>query len=431
MAMSPWDFEGADWENPNPCDYRYWDSLLEALQTRLEVITRDELGGAWYWLPSFQLPVMPAFTNHQGTTDLHRLCLTFADALDVLAGYFADPTERDSWQGFPNLLGRIPDTYCQRSDGVVAFSTAERLDCFSNRAGCHYRTLPPVGSPASAYGDWIKTCRNALDMLTLYAPSYVPGIALWAGVDWNDQIPGHASLADARAANDTNLRRYLRVLRSGTPEAYTWPWDGSTYDTSNTHRVTTGGGHYSHSIRNPGSFESYTTSTWRGYITWDNVTVDAFSECTTTEELTLDFGANLWPKDYAIDYSTEELDADMRRSTVNRSEHEPPVYPDRHGVPLWYPHRDIDGEVLLLLHVGHDLRLQGCSLLPQPAAFESPFPAGFQIHRLGRLSEKPTFTIGDADAIPSSTPVDADHREGTRGTKYLFWVLVDYAPKTD
>ena len=98
-------------------------------------------------------------------------------------------------------------------------------------------------------------------------------------------------------------------------------------------------------------------------------------------------------------------------------------------MPLYYPHRDIDGEVLLLLHAGSDLWLHGGPGLPEPATFESPHPEGFQVHRLGKLSEHPTFTIGDADAIPASTPVSASKREGTRGAAYRFWVLVDYAPK--
>ena len=66
--------------------------------------------------------------------------------------------------------------------------------------------------------------------------------------------------------------------------------------------------------------------------------------------------------------------------------------------PLFYPHRTTDGNVILLLRAGTDLRRFGGVTLEELSTYENTIPEGFHIFNLGALSESPTFTLGNEAA---------------------------------
>ena len=254
--------------------------------------------------------------------------------------------------------------------------------------GCHYNELPQAGSPASSYAGFLKAARNALNLMTVYAPDYVPAERCYAGIDYNPYMSGSVSQETEHTQNRETMERYLRVVKTGTPETYR----KHTYFTDTFLEHVTSGAELSRTVHeNPGTMTVYTASIWRGE--YDGV--QRYDEYTANPRLRFDFGLSLSPHYYSMENryakipGTHDWDGDDYDITVSRATR------DYSFTPLFYPHRATDGAVILLLHTGTDLRRLGGVTLDSPVTYESTIPAGFHTFDVGKLSESPTFTLGD------------------------------------
>ena len=376
-ARCGWNFEGSNWENPNALDYKYWACIRAAIEERWWVLFRDRTNEA---------PGLDAISPHRFVVN-NAVCRRIGTCLNTMAEFFADPAGRENWQDFPNTLGRIRPTYF--FDGTFwTQKTQARTDYLYNRNGCHYNELPQAGSPASSYAGFLKAARNALNLMTVYAPDYVPAERCYAGIDYNPYMSGSVSQETEHTQNRETMERYLRVVKTGTPETYR----KHTYFTDTFLEHVTSGAELSRTVHeNPGTMTVYTASIWRGE--YDGV--QRYDEYTANPRLRFDFGLSLSPHYYSMENryakipGTHDWDGDDYDITVSRATR------DYSFTPLFYPHRATDGAVILLLHTGTDLRRLGGVTLDSPVTYESTIPAGFHTFDVGKLSESPTFTLGD------------------------------------
>lgn len=408
-----WNFDGADWENPNPLDFRYWASIRAAIEERWIILFRDRIS---------HNPQLDAISPYQFIVN-NAICRTIGSCLDTLADYFIDPDGRENWADFPNLLGKFQPVfpYDIRAEHTLQV-VADRL---YNRKDCHYNILPLGGSPAISYGDFLKSCYNALNKLTIYAPEVVPCeeyLAIDAGngeaTFWEDLQVYHSQ----EALHSKNLeikQRWARVARSGISETYR---EHTSYgDTTSTQY----GAFLSNTYRpNPSQCTNFTTSHWYG----SSETEQSYGESLRNYQLTFDLGlfsspviyhvkayrtrlSDTWDDNFRYDY-----DITVYRETGSQK---PSI--------LYYPRRPLDGNILLLLYAGmYPTASQIYGYPDIPDTYESPISEGFHIFDIGKISDSATFTLGDENTIPSYYPVSQDHPLHTVGASYCCYFLIDY-----
>ncbi|MDO4571694.1 MAG: hypothetical protein Q4D38_15035 [Planctomycetia bacterium] len=142
--------------------------------------------------------------------------------------------------------------------------------------------------------------------------------------------------------------------------------------------------------------------------------------------LRFDFGLSFSPhfygtkNEYVLIPDTHDWDGDDYDVTVSRKS------TDYDFTPLFYPHRAANGNVILLLRAGTDMRRFGGVTLEEPSTYENTIPEEFHVFNLGALSENPTFTLGNEAAFPSFQTVAENHPKHTAGAAFFYYFLVDY-----
>ena len=265
--------------------------------------------------------------------------------------------------------------------------------------------------------------------MTIYAPASVPTERCYAGIDYNPYMSGSTSQETEHSKNQETMERWLRVVKSGVPETYrTHMYFTDTF----IGRVLSGAELSKVAAENPGSLKSFTTSVWRGksdrYDEQGNLvgTEQYYDEYTANPRLRFEFGLSFSPyfygtkNEYALIPDTYDTDGDDYDVTVSRTSREIPF------TPLFYPHRAMNGDVILLLHAGTELERFGGGSLGEPSTYESTIPEGFHVFNLGALSENPTFTLGNETAFPSFQTVTETHPKHTAGAAFFYYFLVDY-----
>ena len=414
-----WHFAGSDWTNPNPLDFRYWACIRAAIEERWEILFHDRLTVS---------PQLETISEYRFVVN-NAICQRIGTCLDTLANYFVDPTGRENWSDFPNTLAKIRPT--RYYDGTSwNTKTYERDDHLFNRDGCHYNALPPAGSPAIYYGNFLKSCYNALNFLTIYAPEKLLCEQCYVGSDYNPYLGGSTPQETAHSQKIKMMERWLRVVKSGNSETYRT--HTTTTDTYN-HTVYIGTQFFTNAVTNPAFMKFFTLSVWRGesgiYDEQGNriATQPLYDEIISNFRVKFDFGLSLSPTVYTIQIirvkipDTHDQDGDDYDVTVSRTSSNQTTY------ELFYPHRPTDGNILLLLHAGTDLSPFGASSIGSPAVFHSPISAGFHKIHVGKLSQKPTISLGDENAFPPYQPVDANTPSHYCGAVYFYYFLIDYA----
>lgn len=221
----------------------------------------------------------------------------------------------------------------------------------------------------------------------------------------------------------------MRVVKSGDSETYRvhtyftdtyLPHVSSSAELSRT------------AVENSGTMQAYTASIWRGeYDRYDEQgnfigTQQYYDEYTDNPQLKFDFGLSFSSSQFRIQSqytkipNTNDWDGDdyvvtdFQTSYVNSF------------TPLFYPHRTAGGNVILLLHAGADLQQFGRVTIETPIAYENSIFEGFHVFDVGKLSDSPTFTLGNETAFPSFYPVSETHSKHTIGAAFFYYFWVDY-----
>lgn len=420
MAVNSWNFENSDWEDPNPQDFRYWACIQEAIRERYALIYRDRAG------TKERFPNLDEISPYRMVAD-NEICKKIQTFLNALAPYFIDPSDRANWSDFPNTLGlRRATFYYSETRNSWRTQTPATTDYLFNREGCRYNVLPLAGSPASCYSDFLKACRNALNLMTIYAPNYVPAEWCQSGI-WGceDSGCGSATQAAEREHNENRLAIYLRVLNTGISETVIEHFFAK--DTSS-------GGHGDSksylkktSFQNPSSISSYRVS-WCLYP-------GEYEEYCVNERLTFDFSLSFSPLEF---YSTDTHVMIPDTGDDSGDDYEITYFRDSRSnstQPVYFYHRPLDGNILVLLYSDTNLQCYGgdkihdaSTNIDVPTTYESVsnIPLGFHVFDVGALSTNSTFTIGDENALPASLPVSESEPRKISGATYLYYVLLDY-----
>ena len=426
-AVTSWNFTGADWTAPDAADYRYWRAIYNAVQERLNTVANDALFVQTGQYISDILPGMPAITDR--AEGRHAWCRQIASILDTLADWFADPDGRQSWQDFPDTLGFVRERK-YISSGYVYTKTGRHSRALSNRTGCHYCTLPPAGSPFSEYAEWLKATKNAIDLMTLYIPRYIPAVITRAVSNWRQEVDGDATIAAAYNTCANNVARNLRVLTTGNPESWTLP-TGEPTDTGSGSggNITGSDRRLQRALTNPHVHYSYTLTTWRG----DNEG-DAYSVAATSGQIAIDMAAKPWANDYGLEITSTDNGNNTTTYTMARTATTPsPLTINGEWCkPVFYPHREPIGTAWLLMHSDTSVALYDADALPTavgslpyPGTYQSPHTQGFTMTNIG-TSATGTFTIGNASQIADASTVSSSDTNRDKGACYCFMVLIDY-----
>lgn len=134
-----WHFAGSDWTNPNPLDFRYWACIRAAIEERWEILFHDRLNVS---------PQLETISEYRFVVN-NAICQRIQYCLNTLANYFVDPTGRENWSDFPNLLGKIRRTVYFNGN-YWNTKTYEHDDYLFNRDGCHYNVCRPPEVPRFA-----------------------------------------------------------------------------------------------------------------------------------------------------------------------------------------------------------------------------------------------------------------------------------------
>ena len=236
------DRQGDGLDKPDPLIIDYWMAIRLALEERMTVTDyyHSTTDPEHYTLSVITPKLIPSYGYRNVSFDDTR-CNNIARIIQALSQYFLDPDNRQSWADFPDTLAEARATFYQTSQGYGIQKQWHSV-YISNRQGCNFRNIPVKGAAVVDFIDWLKACKAAIDLMTLFKPSYVP----CEHYGWRSHNAGYYYDNSGNMQYYTQEQQHTRIQQQGDiyksasvdNQSTTWSeyvvwgdtWNGSFFD---------------------------------------------------------------------------------------------------------------------------------------------------------------------------------------------------------